>query len=490
MPMEIVYLIAGILAGSFFSYVVVFLSFKTKTIAKDDFEEIVSKLNVKENALTVSEERNHYLSEELSKKRSEESLRNIDHNSKLTLLETDLRDRNEIISGLREELAEYRAVNKSLNEKIETQKQEVIDFRRTSMNEFEIVANKILEEKTQKFTLSNKTSIENILKPLGDDLVKFKKQVEETYDKESKERHSLADRVRELIETSQKLGKEANDLTYALKGQSKKQGNWGEIILESILEKSGLEKGREYFVQETLKDEDGKNYRPDIIIKLPENRNIVIDSKISLVAYERYCSAEEKIDQDNFIKDHLRSIRNHVDQLSGKKYNEMTESLDFVMMFIPIEPAYMVALQNDNELWSYAYTRKVLLISPTNLVAALKLIADLWKRESQSRNAQKIADAGASLYDKFITFLKSVEDIGKHIRKTDEAYIDALNHLKHGRGNLIGRAIKLRDLGINTKKSIPDSMLSADQMDEEDELETALAVTAFPLNTDEGSGKI
>jgi DNA recombination protein RmuC len=469
MSIEFPSVLIGLAIGSLLSYLVFHITQKTRVVTIDLYNELRLRLNDSEGSLALARERITHLSDQITSQHSEEKERFAYYESKIGVLDNDLRDRMEMISRLHAEVSEYSTVNKSLNEKLETQKQEIVDFRRTSMLEFEALATKILDEKTEKFTVSNRNNIENILKPLGEDLVKFKKQVEETYEKESKDRHSLADRVKELVETSQKLGKEANDLTSALKGQSKKQGNWGEMILESILDKSGLVKGREYFVQETFKDEEGKSYRPDVLIQLPENRNIIVDSKVSLNAYERFCAADEKSDQDIFIKDHLKSLRQHIDQLGSKKYDELTESLDFVMMFIPIEPAYILALQTDNELWHYAYSRKVLLISPTNLVAALKLISDLWNRENQSRHAQKIADTGAMMYDKFVGFVKHIEDIGKHIRKTEDSYNDAVNHLKNGRGNLINRALKLRSLGISSKKSIPDSFMPTDQLDDEDE---------------------
>ncbi|MBK6822296.1 MAG: DNA recombination protein RmuC [Saprospiraceae bacterium] len=221
--------------------------------------------------------------------------------------------------------------------------------------------------------------------------------MEETYDKESKQRFSLEDRIKELIELNNRLSNDAKNLTSALKGDAKKMGNWGEIILESILDQSGLQKNREYVIQESLKDEEGREFRPDVMVYLPEERTIVIDSKVSLVAYDRFCSSDSKEEQTEALKQHIQSIKNHIEELSRKKYEQLAKSLDFVMMFIPIEPAYMVAIQADRDLWSFAYNKRVLLISPTNLIAALKLIADLWKRESQNRNAIEIAKQGRTL---------------------------------------------------------------------------------------------
>lgn len=235
------------------------------------------------------------------------------------------------------------------------------------------------------------------------------------------------------------------------------------------METSGLSKDREYFVQPNIKDDDGKNLRPDIIINLPDDRAIIIDSKVSLISYDRFSSSETQDEQKIHLGDHLKSIYGHIDDLSGKKYDNLEKSLDFTMMFIPIEPAYMVAIQADQELWAYAYTKRILLISPTNLIACLKLISDLWKREKQSKNAMEIVKRGELLYDKFITFVSSIEEIGKNISKSQVAYNSAFDQLKNGRGNLIGQAIQLQSLGLKSNKKIPISMLPTDF---EDDIET------------------
>lgn len=367
---------------------------------------------------------------------------------------------NEALGNAHRQISAITEKNTFLTEKLETQKTEIENIRTKSQLEFENIANKILEEKTHKFTESNKINIENILKPIGENLDKFKKQVEDTYDKESKQRFSLEEKVKDLIEMNNKLSQEANNLASALKGQTSKQGKWGEIILESILDKSGLVKDREYFVQKNEKNIDGENIRPDIIINLPDEKNIIIDSKVSLVAYDRFCSAENQEEQEINIKQHLDSIYRHIDGLSSKNYTVIPGSLDFVMMFFPIEPAYLLAIQRDQELWAYAYSKRVLLISPTNLIASLKLIADLWKREFQNKNALAIAQQGERLYDKFVGFTKTFEEIGKSISKSMSSYNDALSQLKDGRGNLVVQATKLKNLGLKTQKNIPDTFFS------------------------------
>jgi DNA recombination protein RmuC len=366
-------------------------------------------------------------------------------------------------------IQQLKAQNDGLNDKLNTLRKEIEDSRKTFETEFKNMAQTILDEKTQKFTELNKTNMDSILKPLSDNIESFKKKVEETYDKESKERFSLGDRVKELLELNQKISKEATDLTRALKGDSKKQGNWGEVILERILEKSGLERGREYSTQESYRDDHGNIFRPDVVLTYPDDRKVVIDSKVSLVAYEKYASSEDSDEQKLFLKEHIRSLRSHIDSLSLKKYDELVKSLDFTMMFIPIEPAYLEAVREDEDLWHYAYNKRILLISPTHLVSAIKMIADLWKREFQNRNAEEIAKRGGLLYDKFVGFVENLEKVGKNISQAGKSYDEALNQLSTGRGNLVNQAEQLKKLGLKTTKDIPLSVL-ADSPSEEDEV--------------------
>lgn len=362
-------------------------------------------------------------------------------------------------TALAAETSRLTANNETLREKLATQKTEVEELQKTAHLQFEQIANKLFEEKSVKFTEANKTNIETLLNPLKEDINRFKTKVEETYDKESKQRFSLEERVKQLVEQTNKVSAEANNLATALKGKPQKRGNWGEMILERILESSGLTKNREYFIQQSIKDDAGNNLRPDVQVNLPGERIIIIDSKVSLVAYDRYSATEDTEEQRLYMAEHLKATYTHIDQLSDKKYDNLESSLDFTMMFVPIEPAYLLAIQADAELWSYAYSKRILLISPTNLIACLKLVSDLWKREWQSKNALEIVKRGEALYEKFVGFTKSFEEIGNSIKNSQEKFDKALGQLKQGRGNLVNQAILLKNMGLKSDKTIPPALL-------------------------------
>lgn len=363
------------------------------------------------------------------------------------------------------EISQTKALLQSKEEQLRIQQEELMNTRSQLNKDFQVLANQILEEKTLRFTDVNRTNMEAILKPLNEKLVEFKSKVEETYDKESKQRFSLEERIRELVALNNQISEDANNLTKALKGNNKVQGNWGEMILESILEKSGLKKGEEYYAQEFLTDENGNRIRneqqsymqPDIVVAYPGGRKIIIDSKVSLNAYVRYVETETDDMRILAEKEHIVSIKQHIDELSRKSYQDYVESLDFVMMFIPTEPAYILAMQLDSSLWDYAYRKRILLISPTNLIASLKVVADLWKREYQSRNAIEIAKRGAALYDKFAGFVETLQDVGKNIERSQKAYDKAFSQLKEGNGNLIRQAEMLKELGVKAQKELPES---------------------------------
>jgi len=378
-----------------------------------------------------------------------------------TAIQQQLKEKEALINELGSQLSRKTTENEGLSEKLSTLKKDIEKLQDNFRNEFKNLANDILEEKTKKFTEQNRTRLDEILKPLSEKIKEFEKKVEDTYDKESKQRFSLEKEIRNLAELNQQISKEANNLTHALKGQTKTQGNWGEIILESILEKSGLVRDREYSVQSSYTNEHGKRFQPDVIIAYPGERSLVVDSKVSLLAYERFSSAETKEEQDKALKDHLISVRTHIAELSSKNYQDLYQlkGLDFVILFMPVEPAYLIAMQAEPDLWSYAYERRVLLISPTNLIAVLRMISNLWRVEYQNKNAVEIARQSADLLDKFVGFLEDLEDVGRKLESTRQSYDASMNKLSTGKGNLIRRAEKIKELGAKPTKDMPKTLL-------------------------------
>ena len=359
-------------------------------------------------------------------------------------------------------------------EKLLLQKEELTTIGQTFQAEFRNMAQTIMEEKAKKFTEVNDQNMSALLSPLKTQLGDFKQKVEDTYDKESKERFSLGREIERLISMTQQVSQEANNLTTALKGNNKMQGNWGEMILESILENSGLTKSREFFLQEfvrdnagnVIKDENGNGLQPDVIIVYPDQRKIIIDSKVSLVAWDQCMAQADILEQKRFLLEHIRSIRIHIDGLSKKNYPRYADALDHVLLFIPIEPAFLEALKTDTQLWKYAYDKNILLVSPTNLFAVLKIVADLWKVEQQNKNAVEIADKAGSLYDKFVGFIESFETVGKRITEAGNMFNVAHKQLQSGKGNITGRVEELKKMGANAKKQLPEKILQDTSEDE------------------------
>lgn len=330
--------------------------------------------------------------------------------------------------------------------------------------QFKSLANDILEEKSRRFTEQNRISLEPLLEPLRTRLSQFQSKVEEVYVQEGKDRSALARQVEQLVEANRLLNEEARHLTDALKGSSKTQGSWGEMILEKVLESAGLRKGEEFSVQQSHATGDNSRLQPDVVIHLPEDRHLVVDSKVSLVAYEALSSALTDEAMEAAKRQHLESVRRHIKGLSEKSYQELygLRSLDFVIMFVPVEPAFMAAITNDRTLFADAWQRNVLLVSPSTLLFVVRTVAHLWRQEAQSRNAQEIAQRGAELYDKFAGFAKDFEALGMRIRQAQEEFDSAHGKLATGRGNLIRQAEKLRELGIKPSKAIPSSLLQHD----------------------------
>jgi DNA recombination protein RmuC len=360
-----------------------------------------------------------------------------------------------------QQLARANAEFNNLQEKLETQKKEMESLQQRFTLEFENIATKILKQNTLDFAVSNQKSINELLSPLKEKIQVFEKKVEDTYEKGLKDQTDLKAELKKLHDLNLKISDEANNLTKALKGDVKKQGNWGEMILERILERSGLTEGREYVKQESVISESGQRFQPDVVIHLPDQKHIVVDSKVSLVAYERLVNADVDTQRAAFVKEHLLSVRSHIKILSEKHYQHAQgfNSPDFVLLFIPIESSFSIAVQEDQDLFSYAWDNKVVIVSPSTLLATLRTIASIWQQENQNRNALEIARQGGALYDKFVAFVADMESIGKGLESTRKTYEQATNKLYTGSGNLLKRAETIRKLGAKTTKELPQSML-------------------------------
>lgn len=327
--------------------------------------------------------------------------------------------------------------------------------------EFENIANRVLDEKTEKFTIQNRANLDIILNPLKENIKAFEDKVDKVYKAESDERNVLKGVISQLMDQSKQIQEDANNLTRALKGDNKKQGNWGEVILERVLERSGLIKDREYRIQLSLSSSAGTRMQPDVIIDLPDDKHIVVDAKVSLLAYERLVNADTDDQKEIELKQHLLSLKNHIQGLSAKNYHELYQinSPDFVLLFIPIESSFAIAVQQDAELFNYAWDRRVVMVSPSTLLATLRTIASIWKQERQNRNVLEIARLSGSMYDKFVGFLADMEGIGRNIKLSQDAYDKALNKLSTGAGNLSNTSEKIKKLGAKTTKQIDTRFL-------------------------------
>lgn len=421
--MEILFLIIGLIIGALAAWF----------IAK--FKYSANQMAAEEKANLVLQENNKY--------------------------KTECDSKDQLIIELNKDLSSRIVENKNLLEKLEIQKQDSEKIQEKFSLEFKNLANEILEEKSKKFTDQNKLQLNEILNPLKEKITSFEKKVEDT-NKESIERNAaLKQQIIGLKELNQQITREAENLTKALKGDTKAQGNWGEIILERILEKSGLTKGREYKIQESFTTENGNRLQPDVIVDLPDNKHIIIDSKVSLIAYERYVNASTEEGKDKFIKEHHSSVRSHIKNLSEKNYQNLygVSGLDFILLFMPVEPAFSLAIQTDEDIFNHAYSKNIVIVSPSTLIATLRTIANIWRQEYQNRNAMEIARQGGELYKKFVGFVEDLNNIGKKIQDTQRSYDEAMNKLQTGKGNLIRRAENLRQLGAVTDKSLPESLI-------------------------------
>ncbi len=382
----------------------------------------------------------------------------------------ELKSERETNIELTKQLAKSQSDLTNQQERLIEQKKELEGLQKKFTTEFENIANKILEEKSEKFTQVNKKNIDEVLFPLREKLDGFQKKVEDVHKSNLESNASLRQQILGLKELNEQMSKETNNLTKALKGDVKMQGNWGEIILERVLERSGLQKGSEYVIQGkdmNLNSEDGRRLQPDVIINLPEEKHIIIDSKVSLIAYERYVNCEDINERELLSKQLVISMKKHVTDLYGKYYQGISglNTPDFVLLFVPIESKFSVALRADNNLFNHAWEKKIVIVSPTTLLATLQTIASIWKQEKQTKNAMEIARQGGLLYDKFIGFVEDMKKIGDHIFKSQQSLDAAMNKLSVGKGNLISKAENIRKLGAKTNKELPKEFI-----DESDDL--------------------
>ena len=461
--MEIIYIILAFILGVVLAYFIL----KSSSVSRKSYEELQQNFNQKEADFNkiiaeISAENKAQI-----QKIAEQQELNERQNSEIKDLQSD---KNQLI-GLKSQLA---AQNESLQQLLDSQKEEIVKIQEEAKLQFENLANKILEEKTLKFTEQNQQNLKNILNPLQEKITDFEKKVENTH-KESIDYHAaLRQQILGLKEMNLQMSKETLNLTKALKGDSKIQGNWGELVLERVLEKSGLEKGREYEIQKSFTTEEGNRVQPDVIINLPDGKKMIVDSKVSLTAYEKYINEEDDEQKSSFLKEHVNSLKRHVEQLGSKNYQHLyqMESPDFVLLFIPIEPAFAIALNEDTQLYNKAFEKNIVIVTPSTLLATLRTIDSMWTNQKQQENAYEIARQAGALYDKFDGFVTDLVKIGKKMDEAKTEYEGAMNKLVDGKGNLITSVQKLKIMGAKAKKSLPDAILnransSLENLDEE-----------------------
>lgn len=431
---QIIFLFIGLIVGFFIGYLLIrFKLLKSGQSAENAKYELEKKLDVLQSKWDMSLENNLKLEREI---------------------DTERRLKEQANERIAKAEAEYR----SLREKLDSQKQEMEELQKKFTLEFENIASKILKENTKDFTNVNQKTIHELLTPLKEKIQTFERKVEDTYQKGLKDQTDLKAELKKLYDLNNRISEEANNLTRALTSDSKKQGNWGEIVLERVLERSGLIKGQEYETQITVRDDKGNMLRPDVVVYLPDEKHVIIDAKVSLTAYEAYVNEEKEDRKINFLKQHIDSIKKHVKELDDKNYqgNTLFDTPDFVLMFLPIESAFSLAVQSDLELFNYAWEKKIVIVSPTTLLATLRTIASLWKHEKQTKNALEIARQGGALYDKFVGFLNDMKDLGLQLSRAQKSFESASNKLYEGKGNLVRSVDRLKELGAKTSKQLPE----------------------------------
>lgn len=442
--MELFFLLTGLFIGSIATYLVTKSRFNpANSISSDVYNQLDKEKTVLEDRLIKATEVFQQQKAELDGRQ------------------------NQILQAT-SELMQWKTSYKNLEEKLHEQKAEVEQLQEKFTSQFKAIANDILKQNSKEFTDFNQKNIQEILNPLKEKIQTFEKKVEETYDKELRDKISLREEVKKLYELNAKISEEANNLTKALKGDSKKQGNWGEVILERILERSGLVEGEGYTRQAksmNLTNEEGARLQPDVIINLPDSKHIVVDAKVSLVAYEKLVNCEDDSERDIHMKAHLLSLRTHIKQLSEKDYHTLygINSPDFVLLFVPIESCFSVAVQADHDLFNFAWEKRVVMVSPSTLLATLRTIASIWKQELQTKNAIEIARQGGALYDKFVGFLDDLKKVGVSIGAAQKAHDEAFKKLQFGSGNLINKVENLKKLGAKATKVIPAELIDVDE---------------------------
>jgi DNA recombination protein RmuC len=434
--MEILFLIAGVVLGGIIIWLVKSKQSLPSYITLETYTQLDKQKSIAEDAL----------------KKAADDLKKSD-----ALLNTEREKANTYSiqnSKLSTELA-------NLNQKLIDQKQEVNDLQQKFQKEFENLANKILEEKSQKFTEQNRNNLDVILNPLKEKIKDFEDKVEKTYKAESNERISLKEQIKNLLDLNKQLSTDANNLATALKGDNKMQGNWGELVLEKILESSGLIKDSEYKTQVVTTNVDGEKIKPDVVVFLPDQKHLIVDSKVSLTAYNGYIASTDDELRQRYSKQHIESVRSHIKLLSDKSYQTAAgyQSPDFVLLFMPIESAFSLALQADADLYNFAWDRKIVIVSPTTLLATLRTIASIWKQERQVKNALLIAEEGGKMYDKLHAFVEDLTNVGKKMDSAKADYTEAMKKLYEGTGNLVNRAQKMKDLGAKATKALPPTLV-------------------------------
>lgn len=442
--MELIFFLVGVFIGFIIAWLVIkVIRVKSKALSSKEAEELRLEFDKSVTDNKTKNEKIEFLSSEIADYKAE------------------LGNKSNEIINLSKELSARNADYKNLQIRLDEQKEEINKLNEKFSIEFKNLANEILDEKTKKFTEQNKENIDEILKPLQEKIKDFEKKVEET-NKENIDRHaSLRQQLVHLREMNVQMTKEAENLTKALKGDTKSMGNWGEIVLERILENSGLTEGREYEKQVSLINEQGQRLQPDFVVRLPENKNIVIDSKVSLVAYENYVNTTDEQEREKHLKNHVISVTSHIKGLASKNYHELygLKSLDFVLLFMPVEPAFNMAIQGGENIWYDAFKKNIIIVGPSSLIATLRTIESIWKNEYQNKNVDEIARQAGDLYDKFVGLIEDLLRLGKQIDDTQNTYKASMNKLVDGKGNLIKRAENIKKLGAKTKKTLPDNLL-------------------------------